>query len=403
MKLTLPTTLKARAANPRQDARLKNAVIDKRKRIVKRPILDETFEPVALGPGLGLYVRDNTDIIAITGNTLTTNPVGIAKKLRYSVQPSKSSISTTISPSVTVETRTLFGSLLGSWLGDPPADEVSTVRLSLSTNPTGASLVGTVTTQVVGNVATFSNLRITRSGEGFKLKATAFNIKSVVSDAFDIPTRLIFTVQPSDTALNSTMAPIEVTAKDTAGNTDAQYTGTVILDTYSGGSGQTPLLTAVNAVAGVASFNTLQFTSTGTFRLRAKGLKVATAYPPAQVSSSSFFIGTATHTLTSAFIDADGTVYGFSDGIGGSISPTTLLGEPIVYCFSQNTISASLAPVQTQFGLGTGGHPQDFFTSITINGTTLLTASADDFTGGIWKWLNTAPISGAGTYQVNIV
>jgi hypothetical protein len=370
-----------RAVTVPKDARLKNAIVDKRKHIVKRPILDETFEAVALGPGLGLYVRDDTDIIAITGNTLTTNPIQLTKRLRYGVQPVNSNINTVISPSVTVEATTNLGSLSPGF--------TSTVTISLASNPTGASLSGTVTTNAVSGVATFNNLKITRSGEGFKFRATADGKVSKVSVAFDIPTRLTFTVQPDDTAPNTTLDPVEVTAKDTAGNTDTQYTGNITLATYSGGSGLIGTLT-VAAVSGVASFANLEFTTTGTISLQASGSVVATAYPPAKQTSNAFVIGTSTHTLTA--VEDTPTYFGFFVGGPGSISPTILNGQTIEAFFS--------APVGTDgTWLRTTGINPALFTSVTANGITLLAADAN-FSGNSWNWPLTNMFTSAGSYPV---
>lgn len=385
MKLPLPTTLRTRAAGSRQDARLKNAMVDKRKRIVKRPILDGAFAPVPLGPGLGLYVRDDTDIITITGNTLTTNPAPLTKKLSYSTQPVNASISTVISPSVTVQAVSLLGSVVTSY--------ISTVSIALSANSTGASLVGTVTTNAVAGVATFNNLLLTRSGEGFKLMATAENLQSKISAAFNIPTRLTFTVQPDDTPLNTTLDPVEVTAKDTAGNTDTQYTGDITLATYSGGAGLDGTLT-VTAVGGVASFVNLEFTTTGTFSLQANGSRVATAYPPAQESSNAFVISDATHVLTA--IDLGGGDFGML-GASGSIAPTTLNGSAIENMFYQTIGGGTFLRVA-------GIHAQSFFTSMTSNSVTLTSASASYSSGGgstDWQWIGGSGIwPSAGTYPV---
>ena len=47
-----------------------------------------------------------------------------------------------------------------------------TVTLSLSTNPGGGTLSGTLTLTVSGDLATFSDLAIDQSGAGYTLHAT---------------------------------------------------------------------------------------------------------------------------------------------------------------------------------------------------------------------------------------
>lgn len=62
------------------------------------------------------------------------------------------------------------------------------ITLSLSTNPTGATLTGTLTQSPVNGIATFSDLSINLEGTGYTLLATAPNLPDRMSGLFNVIT-----------------------------------------------------------------------------------------------------------------------------------------------------------------------------------------------------------------------
>jgi hypothetical protein len=91
---------------------------------------------------------------------------------------------------------------------------------------------------------------------------------------------LIFSVQPSNTAANTAIAPpVVVTAVDAFNNVATGYVGTitVAMGTNAGGAGTVLSGTKVHAaVAGVATFNDLSINNVGTgYTLTAVGTSPA--------------------------------------------------------------------------------------------------------------------------------
>ena len=105
----------------------------------------------------------------------------------------------------------------------------------------------------------------------------------------------------------------------------------------------------------------------------------------------------ATNTLISAEDPFNAGRFGFEDGTMGSLTPQTYLGESIY------VIATEAGGTPTVFQMPTSGHTQDFFTSITIGSTTLLSADAVFSLGSSWVWHGVSAITGTGTYKVAIV
>jgi len=91
------------------------------------------------------------------------NPAA-ADHLLFLQQPTDTPAGQTISP-VVVEIVDQFGNVVTS-------DNTDTVTLSISTNPGGGTLGGTLTLTVVNGMATFGDLSIDLTGMGYTLHAT---------------------------------------------------------------------------------------------------------------------------------------------------------------------------------------------------------------------------------------
>jgi len=120
---------------------------------------------------------------------------------------------------------------------------------------------------------------------------------------------------------------------------------------------------------------------------------MATAYTPAPAISNIFAVG-ANYLLTAgSYVDMTGTLLVGFTTFGtpiGDISPLTLNGRTIRTFITASRVSPYVAPyVQIDIISATG---QNFFTSVTANGITLLTANADLYIpGGVWLWTTGAP------------
>ncbi len=151
------------------------------------------------------------------------------------------------------------------------------VTMALVTNPTGATLSGTLTVAATAGVATFSNLKLDRSGKGFTLRSSGAaqagqTPRSIISRPFDIATKLVFTTQPVGAEPDEVMPAVIVESQDSDGNTDANYTGNVTISIYSASeSGVLSGTLTVAAVAGVATFSDLSIDVEGDYTFLAEG------------------------------------------------------------------------------------------------------------------------------------
>ena len=120
------------------------------------------------------------------------------------------------------------------------------------------------------------------------------------------------------------------------------------------------------------------------------------------VMSDAFDV-TAGYTLVAAALSAEGTDYlGFASSIG-SLTPTTYLENTIEALYTYNLTGQ--VSYKTVFAM-TGTLAQDVFTSITANGTTLTSASANSYGSGggstSWEWYTTRMFDTTTMYSVTI-
>ncbi len=223
-----------------------------------------------------------------TGYTLTASSAGLAsttsqsfdvtpgepQALAFETQPSQTVAGAAFTPAVAVSVRDAFGNTVTS--------STATLQLALANNPTGASLIGTVTASAVNGVATFTGIAVDRVGTGYTLSVSASGL-SATSGAFNIvpgaATRLAFGVQPSNVAAGSAITPaVQVRLVDAFGNTSTGATDSITVALGANGTGGTLSGTVtVAAVAGVATFPGLSVDKVGTYRLTATGNGLADA------------------------------------------------------------------------------------------------------------------------------
>ncbi|HEY7686095.1 MAG TPA: hypothetical protein VH833_08330 [Gemmatimonadales bacterium] len=190
--------------------------------------------------------------------------VGTASQLVFTVQPAASTVAgATITPAVQVTAQDAAGNTVPTFSGSV------TVAIASGTGTSGAVLSGTLTVGAVSGVASFSTLNINKSGTGYRLTATSSGVSAGTSATFVITagaaTMLGFTVQPVTTIAGRNITPaVRVAAQDALGNTVTSFTSaiTVAIGTNPSGGilGGTKV---VNAVAGVATFSTLNIDKTG--------------------------------------------------------------------------------------------------------------------------------------------
>src|SRR5439155_1243839 len=203
---------------------------------------------------------------------------GAASQLAFTVQPSNAVAGRTISPAVQVSARDAQGNLVTGFVGS--------VTVAFGSNPGGGTLAGTTTVAAVSGVASFASLSIAKVGTGYTLTAAAAGLPAATSAAFNVTpgtaAKLVFTVQPSNTAAGAAITPaVQVTAQDAQGNTASGFTGTVTVALGTNPRGGTLAgTTTVTAAGGVATFGTLSVDKVGTgytLTATAPGLSGATS------------------------------------------------------------------------------------------------------------------------------
>ena len=190
--------------------------------------------------------------------------VGAATQVGFTVQPAVTTAGAAITPAVQVAAMDFVGNTVTGFTGD--------VTLAIGTNPSGGTLSGTLTVAAAGGIATFSTLSIETAGTGYTLTAAAGGLTGATSDLFDIgggaATQLVVTVQPTSATSGAAISPaVQVTARDALGNRSTDFVGNITLSITAGtGSGGAVLsgTKTVAAVAGIATFSTLNIDKAGT-------------------------------------------------------------------------------------------------------------------------------------------
>jgi subtilase family serine protease len=116
---------------------------------------------------------------SITGSANVTVSAAAASKLAFSVQPSNSTLNAVISPAVVVQVLDAYGNVV-------TGDNSDQVKLALGANPGNGTLGGTTTVTVSGGSATFSNLSINQTGNGYTLTAASGSLAGTTSAGFNV-------------------------------------------------------------------------------------------------------------------------------------------------------------------------------------------------------------------------
>ena len=229
-----------------------------------------------------------TGFTTITSNAFSNVAAGVPSKLVFSAQPTNVLAGSSITPAVTVSIEDGLGNLVAS--------ATNTVTIAIANNPSSGTLGGTVSAAAVAGVATFSNLSVNNTGNGYTLSAASAGLTGATSSAFNVTagtaSKLAFTVQPTNVVAGSAIAPaITVSVEDAAGNVVTTANNSITMTIANNpSSGTLAGTTSVAAVNGVATFNNLNINNAGfgyTLSAGATGLTSATS------SSFNVSVGTA--------------------------------------------------------------------------------------------------------------
>jgi len=183
---------------------------------------------------------------------------GAATQLVFSVQPSGAQAGVAIAPAIKVHVQDALGNLATS--------ATDTITLAIGTNPTTGVLGGTLAVAAIGGEATFSNVTISRAGDGYTLTSSASGLSGATSNAFNMtpgaPTQLAFTVQPGTALAGRTIPGFPtVEIRDVNGDTitaDNSTQVTMAIKSGTGTSGATLSGTVTKTASnGVVTFDDL--------------------------------------------------------------------------------------------------------------------------------------------------
>ncbi len=235
-----------------------------------------TANPKAAASGLATFAGCKIDTLG-GGYTLTAsavgltdavsstfdNPFGPVTKLVFVQQPSSVVAGSSVSPALTVATEDALNHIVTT--------SNATVTVAISTNPGGGTLSGTASASVVDGVATFADLSINKTGNGYKLTASSSAL-TVVSSVFNVTAgpaaQLTVTTQPSGGAANAAWATQpKVTVLDAFGNTVTTSAASITLSITPGTGTSGAVLTCTAnpkaAASGIAAFAGCKISKSG--------------------------------------------------------------------------------------------------------------------------------------------
>src|SRR5213078_2423229 len=227
------------------------------------------FSGLAISGPTGTYTLSfgASGLTAVTSGSINL-AAGPAAQVAFTVQPTSTTAGTIITPAVRVTVQDAFGNRVTSFPGGRP-----NVTVAIGNNPGGDTLSGDKSnlTGTGGNagIATFNSLSIAKAGQGYTLTAAATGLTGGVSTDFTITPKaaklLVFTVQPSAEAAGAVITPaVQVTARDSLGNTATSFSGTVTVAIGTNPSGGVLSgTTNPSAVNGVATFADLRIDKAG--------------------------------------------------------------------------------------------------------------------------------------------
>ncbi|MBI5779171.1 MAG: hypothetical protein HZA49_06915 [Planctomycetes bacterium] len=236
-----------------------------------------TFGALKYNTAETITIRGTSGGITSTAvsNSIVINPA-TASTLAFVQQPSTTTAGQTIAPIITVRST------------DAYSNTVPSVSISL-TITNGTAISGTLTRTSDGaGLASFNNLSMTLAGT-YGLSASAIGCTTTASGNFTInpasANNIIFVQQPTDTTAGQSISPaMTIRVRDVYSN----YVPSVSVSvTTTNGTLMSGSLAQTSDSSGLATFNNLSITLTGTYALSASAIGCTTT------SSSNFTINPA--------------------------------------------------------------------------------------------------------------
>lgn len=234
---------------------------------------------VVTGVGGGTTTISAT-IDGTMGSVQITVVARTATRLGFLVQPGPSVAGQPISPPIQVAFQDDAGGTATTATG--------TITLAFSSNPTGATLSGTLSAQAVGGVATFADVRINRAGQPYSLQASTGGLPVATSVTFPVAAgpaaALSILTAPAGSAASGDplgQQPI-IQVRDAQGNAVSQAGVQVAASVASGPGtlgGTTTVTTDLDGRAVFTNLSIVGAVGTYTIRFQATGLTAAVSGP----------------------------------------------------------------------------------------------------------------------------
>jgi hypothetical protein len=226
-----------------------------------------------------------------------------------------------------------------------PAAAGGTVTLAIGTNPSGGTLSGCGVPAYDSGTGTFtfSGCKIDKAGVGYTLVATwsSDNTVQATSAAFNVTVgpaaKLVFNVQPSNTAAGAVITPaVTVDIQDAGGNATTSTANVAVGLAANPGSGTLSGTTTVAAVAGTATFSNLSIDKAGTgYMLSASSTGLTGA------TSSAFNITSGTATKLGFVTSPARGIPGIAFAVQPVVAVQDALGNTVT---GDNTTIITIAP-----------------------------------------------------------
>ena len=197
---------------------------------------------VATGTGLTSATTGTFDIAA-----------GAPNKLLFTVQPTGTTANAAMTPAIVVNAQDSQGNATPSFTG--------AVTLAFATNPTTATLGGTLTVTAVAGAATFSGISVSAPGTGYSLSASATGLTSATSSLFNTGGGVAASMSVASgggqtgTSGSALAQPVVIQVSDAGSNPVAGTTVTFAVVT--GGGSVAPISGITNAAGQVQTTWTL--------------------------------------------------------------------------------------------------------------------------------------------------
>ena len=208
-------------------------------------------------------------------DAITINP-GQAAQLVITTQPiANVTAGNPLTDPIVLDELDRFGNLVTT-------DNSTVVTASLSTG--SGTLTGTMTATVVGGVATFNDLEDNTAGT-LTLQFTAPNLPAVISSSSTVSPASASTLaikRPPAGVISGTAFPLEVDAMDPIGNVATSFNSAVTVG-LAGGTGTLSGTVTTDAADGVAMFNNLVSTTSGSISLVASSTTTSSSQPTSPI------------------------------------------------------------------------------------------------------------------------